>query len=41
MSVVIHRVGREPETLSVGDDLRDELLLPGFVLPLSKVFKLP
>jgi Uma2 family endonuclease len=40
-TVVARRVGQPPVTLSIGDDIRDEPLLPGFVLPLSKVFKLP
>jgi Uma2 family endonuclease len=41
MTTVIHRVGRKPQVLGIGDEIRDEPLLPGFVLPLSKVFKLP
>ena len=40
-TVVVHRVGREPVTLRAPDEIRDEALLPGFVLPLSKVFRLP
>ena len=41
MTVVIHRVGQPPRTLNIGDEIRDEPLLPGFVLPLSRVFKQP
>jgi len=41
MTVVIHRVGQRPQTRGLGDEVRDEPLLPGFVLPLSNVFKLP
>ncbi len=40
-TVAVRRVGEAPVTLAVGDDIHDEPLLPGFVLPLSKVFKLP
>lgn len=40
-TVVVRRVGQKPVTLTVGDEIRDEPVLPGFVLPLSKVFKLP
>jgi Uma2 family endonuclease len=40
-TVVIRRVGQKPVTLTIGDEIRDEPLLPGFMLPLSKVFKLP
>ena len=41
MTTVIHRVGQKPQVLGLNDEIRDEPLLPGFVLPLSKVFKLP
>jgi Uma2 family endonuclease len=41
MTVVIHRVGNKPQTLRKPDEIRDEPLLRGFVLPLSKVFRLP
>jgi len=41
MMVEIHRVGQLPQRLTAGDEIHDELLLPGFVLPLSKVFNLP
>lgn len=41
MTTVIHRVGQKPLVLGVNDEIRDEPLLPGFVLPLAKVFKLP
>ena len=40
-TVVIHRVGKRPVTLGANEQIRDEPLLPGFVLPLSKVFRLP
>ena len=40
-TLVIHRVGTTPVTLRVTEEVRDEPLLPGFVLPLSKVFRLP
>jgi Uma2 family endonuclease len=41
MTVVIHRVGQTPQSLGINNEIRDEPLLPGFALPLSKVFKLP
>lgn len=41
MNVVIHRVGKKPQILNVSDEIRGEPLLPGFVLPLAKVYKLP
>lgn len=41
MTVVIHRVGERPVLLTMNDAIRDEPLLPGFALPLSRVFKLP
>lgn len=41
MTVTIHRVGRAQQSLSVGDEIKDEPLLPGFVLPLAKIFKQP
>ncbi len=41
MTVVINRVGQNPRTLGLQNEIRDEPLLPGFVLPLAKVFKLP
>ena len=41
MTVEIHRVGQPPQRLTAADEIRDEPLLPGFVLPLSRVFKLP
>jgi Uma2 family endonuclease len=40
-TVVIRRVGHSPLTLGIGDEIRDEPLLPGFVLSLGKVFQLP
>jgi Uma2 family endonuclease len=39
MTVTIHRTGKEPVLFSREQDLRDEAALPGFVLPLTKVFK--
>ena len=40
-TLLIHRVGKAPVTLRVDEAVRDEPLLPGFVLPLSQVFRLP
>ena len=40
-TLVIHRVGKTPVTLRLTEEVGDEPLLPGFVLPLSKVFRLP
>ena len=40
-TVTLRRVGQKPTMLTVGEEIRDEPLLPGFVLPLAKVFKLP
>lgn len=37
----IHRVGRPILSLGLDGEIRDEPLLPGFNLALSKVFKLP
>ena len=37
--VVVHRVAGEPRTLEAGDILRDEEILPGFLLPLSELFR--
>jgi Uma2 family endonuclease len=41
MTVRIHRVGQPAVELTAHDTIADEPLLPGFVLPLAKVFKLP
>lgn len=41
MTVVVHRVGEKPQKLGTRDEIQDEPVLPGFVLPLAKVFKLP
>ena len=38
-TVQIHRSGAQPETLGIGDTLRDEEILPGFSLPLSDLFQ--
>jgi Uma2 family endonuclease len=40
-TVLVRRVGETPAKLAIGDEIRDEPMLPGFVLPLTKVFKLP
>jgi Uma2 family endonuclease len=40
-TVTIHRVGKKPQKLSASDEIHGEPLLPGFVLPLAKVFRLP
>lgn len=37
--VTVHRAGAQPETLGIGDTLRDEEILPGFSLPLSDLFQ--
>lgn len=37
--ITIHRADGQPETLGVGDTLRDDEILPGFSLPLSDVFQ--
>jgi Uma2 family endonuclease len=39
MTITVYRTGQKPERLSMGDELRDDPTLPGYVLPLSKVFK--
>jgi Uma2 family endonuclease len=41
MTVRVHRVGVPPAVLSADDVIADEPLLPGFCLPLAKVFRLP
>jgi Uma2 family endonuclease len=41
MTITVHRVGQSSLNLGAGDEIRDEPLLSGFVLPLTKVFKLP
>jgi Uma2 family endonuclease len=41
MTVAIHQVGQAPQELSVGDEIKDEPLLPEFILPLAKIFKQP
>jgi Uma2 family endonuclease len=40
-TVTVHRTGQPPQVLTASDEIRDEPLLPGFVLPLSRVFRLP
>ena len=37
--VTIHRVGKPVQKLTIADEIRDEPLLPEFVLPLSQIFK--
>ena len=37
----IHRVGSAPRRIDINSELRDEPLLPGFVLPVAKIFRLP
>ena len=41
MTITIHRTGKPAIRLSIGEELRDEPALPGFVMPLSKVFQRP
>ena len=41
MTTRIYRVGVPPQVLSADDEIVDEPLLPGFRLPLDKVFRLP
>jgi Uma2 family endonuclease len=41
MTVVIHRVGHPPQLLASSEEIQGESLLPGFILPLSKVFRRP
>jgi Uma2 family endonuclease len=41
MTVIIHRVGKNSVKLGSSDEIRDEPLLPAFVLPLTRVFRLP
>jgi Uma2 family endonuclease len=41
MSVRVHRVGTKPQGVDLNGLLGDEPLLPGFALPLVKVFRLP
>lgn len=41
MTVEIHRLGQPPHRLTAADEICDEPLLPGFVLPLAKVFRRP
>jgi Uma2 family endonuclease len=38
-TIQIHRAGADPETLGIGDTLRDEEILPGFSLSLSDLFQ--
>jgi Uma2 family endonuclease len=40
-TITIHRTGQKPVRLTTDDELRDEPTLPGFVLSVSEVFRLP
>ena len=40
MTMAVHRVGVSAELLNLGNSLRDEPLLPGFVMPIDPIFKL-
>lgn len=37
--IAVRRAGAQPETLGIGDTLRDEEILPGFSLRLSELFQ--
>jgi len=39
MTLTIHRMGQKPVRLTVRDKISDEPAIPGFVLPVSKIFK--
>ena len=41
MTRTIHRTGDEPLRLATQDNITNEPTLPGFVLPISKIFKRP
>jgi Uma2 family endonuclease len=41
MTVIVHRVGHKPQRLTKTDTLDGEPLLPGFSVPLSKIFRNP
>ena len=41
MTVTIYRTGQEPIRLTLQSEITDEPVLPGFSLPISKVFKRP
>lgn len=41
MTVMIHHVGQAQQELTMSDEIKNEPLLPGFVLPLAKIFKRP
>lgn len=40
-NVALHRPGVKPVRYASNQDLRDDVILPGFVLPLTDVFKQP
>jgi Uma2 family endonuclease len=39
MTTTIHRTGQQPEVFNVNQTLTDEMTLPGFALPMTKVFR--
>jgi Uma2 family endonuclease len=41
MTLMIHRIGQKPVRLTVRDKISGEPAIPGFVLPVSKIFKRP
>jgi Uma2 family endonuclease len=41
MTLTIHRAGQKPIRLTARDEINGEPALPGFVLPVSKIFKRP
>jgi len=41
MTIAVHRTGKKPIRLGIRDVLRDEPALPGFSVPISRIFKRP
>jgi len=41
MTLTIHRTGQKPRRLTVGNTITDEPALPGFTLPIARIFKRP
>ena len=41
MTITIHRPGQKPARLTIKDKITSESALPGFILPVSKIFKRP
>jgi Uma2 family endonuclease len=41
MTITIHRTGAEAIRLAARDEIANEPALPGFILPVSKIFKRP